>query len=75
VQPDTLILMAFMTLLTGGLGTMFWSRLGRIEDEMRDLRHQMADDFKQVREQLGIVGSDLTHVALAVGTKPRSVEN
>lgn len=63
MQPDTIILMTFMTLLTGGLGTMFWSRLGRIEDELKELR-----------QQVGILGSDLTHVALTVGTKPRSVK-
>lgn len=82
VQPDTIILMTFLTLLSTGLGTMFWGRLNRVESRFDRLEERFDGQFSalrsemtQIRSEIGQVRSDLTQVALAVGVqKPAASE-
>jgi hypothetical protein len=84
MEPDSIIITAFITVMSGGLGTLFWARLNRIEAHMAtrhdldQLRHdidQLRDEMGQLRSEQAIMRSDLTHIALAVGARgPRASE-
>lgn len=74
---DSIVITAFITLLTGGLGSLFWSRLNRIEANMathHDME-QLHEELVHLRSEQAVMRSDLTHVALAVGARtPRASE-
>jgi hypothetical protein len=73
-----------VTTFVAVLGALFWIRLGRLEagqdDLKRDLagvREQMAtrSDLDRLREEMAVMRSDLTHVALVVGAdRPKPME-
>ena len=79
MELDSIVVTAFITLMGGGLGTLFWSRLNRIEASMAT-RHdimqlheelgQVRSEMAAMRSEMAVMRSDLTHVALAVGARP-----
>lgn len=85
---DTIIEIAFVGVFTGGLGTLFWARMNRLEVQIIDIRHSMAtreelahlraemrDEFTTLRQDVAVMRSDLTHVALAIGVnRPKPAE-
>lgn len=75
MQIDSIIITAAITLMGGGLGTLFGSRLNRIEANMAT-RHdiaQLREEMALLRSEQAVMRSDLTHVALAVGARtPRA---
>jgi hypothetical protein len=78
---DSIVITLFITLMGGGLGTLFWARLNRIESNMSTLstrmstlatRHdidQLREELSQLRSEQAVMRSDLTHIALAVGAR------
>lgn len=65
-----LFLGILMVLLNGGLGSLFWARLNRIEDRLVYLSDRMA-----TRDEVAALRTDLTHIALVVGAdRPRAGE-
>jgi hypothetical protein len=50
---ETIIEMAFFAVFTGGLGTLFWARLNRLEAQIIDIRRTMAtrEDLAQSRAE------------------------
>lgn len=73
----------YMALVPPALGYLFWGRLNRLESridafdlkvasEFALLRAEMRQEFSDFRSEITAMRSDLTHVALAVGTRPRS---
>jgi uncharacterized protein YicC (UPF0701 family) len=103
------VIPAFLAFASTGLGTLFWSRLNRIEDrlerveealagkaeasaleslrdelatkadkaDLESLREELADkaDVAGIRGELANLRSDLTQIALAVGSRqPRASE-
>jgi len=72
---DTVVITVFISLMGGGLGTLFWSRLNKIEGIMGTMatRHdieQLHEEIVHLRSEQAVMRSDLTHVALAVGARP-----
>ncbi len=65
---------AIIVLLLGALGTMFWSRLNRLEKRIDEIDLNLRGEMREVRTEVGMVRSDLTQIALAVGVRPRLVE-
>ncbi|HEV3472476.1 MAG TPA: hypothetical protein VG408_04625, partial [Actinomycetota bacterium] len=83
VDTAGLALTIYLTFLTTGVSVLFWGRMHRIERRMDSLEIAMREGFKESREEMragfakndseiAIMRSDLTHVALAVGAKPRA---
>ena len=83
-----IVLGLYLTFLGGGLAALFWVRMNRIEerlvrvettmatkDELSALRQETHSEFAEMRKDFAIMRSDLTHVALAVGARPRASEN
>lgn len=77
------ILGIYLTFFGGGISALFWTRMNRLEDRLERVEQQMAtrEDSAEIRSEMGIMRSematmrsDLTHVALAVGAKPRASE-
>ncbi len=68
MTPGDLIITAYITLLSAGLGTLFWTRLNRLEDQLSDkasvhdlrrlradgaeFRAEVAQDFGQLRAEV-----------------------
>ncbi len=54
MQPDSVVLMAFVAFVGGGLGTLFWSRLNRMEETLRNMSMSMAtkDELNSLRTEL-----------------------
>lgn len=48
--------------------------LGVLREEMAVFRRETQDGFLRSGSEMAIMRSDLTHVALAVGAKPRASE-
>ncbi len=62
-----------MVLLSGGLGSLIWARLNRIEDRLEYLSDRMGS--LATREEVAALRSDVTHIALVVGAdRPRAGE-
>jgi len=84
MTSEALIDLIFTAFVAGTLGALFWIRLNRLEagqDELkRDLagvREQMAtrSDIDRLRDEMAVMRSDLTHVALVVGAnRPKPME-
>lgn len=84
MQPDTIIITSFITVLAGGLGTLVWGRLNRMEenmvtrhdfDQIRNGMTQIRDELAGFQQEFAVMRSDLTHVALAVGAdRPKASE-
>jgi hypothetical protein len=84
MTPEALIELIFTAFVAGVLGALFWARLNRLEaavdDVKRDLagvREQMAtrSDLDRIREEMAVMRSDLTHVALVMGAdRPKPIE-
>lgn len=66
----------YMALLPPALGTLFWTRLSRIETMLAQVVTR--DEFNSAtavsRQEMASFRSDLTQVALAVGARPRASE-
>lgn len=71
-----LILGIYLTFFGGAVSALFWTRMNRLEDRLERVEQHMAtkEDVAEVRSETAIMRSDLTHVALAVGAKPRASE-
>jgi hypothetical protein len=74
--PDALIEMIFTALVAGVLGALLWTRLNRLEAGVDALKHDLAgvreqmatrSDLDRIREEMAVMRSDLTHLALVVG--------
>lgn len=66
---DALVVIAFMTFISGGLGSLFWSRKNRFEEELSGLRGDVSrfdarmsgvearmvtrDDLKRLEDRTG----------------------
>lgn len=62
-----------MVLLSGGLGSLFWARLNRIEVRLEQLTDRMGT--LATRDEVAALRSDVTHIALVVGAdRPRAGE-
>ena len=64
------ILATYLTLLGGGIAALFWTRLNRLEAKMDTFATR--EDLNALRNEVAIMRSDLTQVALAVGARPRA---
>ena len=74
MQADAIFTTAFVTVINGALGTLFWSRLNRIEGNMADMAtrqdvDRLFEEMAVMRHEQAVMRSDLTHVALAVGAR------
>lgn len=80
-----LVLGLYLTFFGGAMSGLFWVRMNRIEerlvrvettmatkDEFNALRQGVQSDLAEMRKDFAIMRSDLTHVALAVGARPRA---
>lgn len=84
MSPGTLIDLIFTAVATGLLGALLWTRLNRLESVQDDLRRDVAwvreqmatrTDLDRLREEMAVMRSDLTHVALVVGAnRPKPME-
>lgn len=72
VDITDLALAIYLTFLTTGVSALFWGRMNRLERRMDSLETAMREGFRGIHEEMAIMRSDLTHVALAVGAKPRA---
>lgn len=81
---ETIIELVFTSLVTGALAALLWTRLNHLESgqdqirsELAKVRERMATraDVDRLREEMAVMRSDLTHVALAVGVhRPKPME-
>lgn len=69
-----LALAIYLTFMTTGISALFWGRMNRLDRRMDSLETTMREGFRGTHEEMAIMRSDLTHVALAVGAKPRASE-
>lgn len=70
MTPGDVFLGILMVVLSGGLGSLFWARLNRIENRLEYLSDRMA-----TRDEVAALRSDVTHIALVVGAdRPRAGE-
>ena len=80
-----ILIAIYLAVVPPALGFLFWGRLNRLEARMDTselrvatefgaLRTEMRQEFSEIRKEIAGLRSDLTHVALAVGARPRASE-
>lgn len=80
-----ILIAIYLAVVPPALGVLFWGRLNRLESRMDAfevkvtsefgvLRAELRQEFSDVRQEIAGLRSDLTHVALAVGARPRASE-
>jgi hypothetical protein len=88
MPSEAVVDLIFTSLATGIIGSLLWVRLNRLEAgqadikaeikiDLAEIREQMArrSDLDQLREEMAVMRSDLTHVALAIGAnRPQPME-
>ncbi len=62
----------YMTILTGVLASLVVRTASNLEVSLRSEIKEVQEEISQLRSEMGIMRSDLTHVALALGSRPRA---
>lgn len=78
VSAFEILVAIYLAVVPPALGFLFWGRLNSLEARVdslgSELRAEMRAEFSDVRKEIAALRSDLTQVALAVGTRPRASE-